>query len=224
MIKTYLTLGLLSITLAVLGQDKTLLKEEISNLESVKIDKDQIDIESKKRGKVLVISENSESVDFKAYSIQFNAEFIESMLTTLKDIQSISSSLNILRTYSDSNFHGSFLNCGCTTAPKKIIESYKKNWAQANEKLSKLNLPKQGISTSQTIELQEKVDLVTSKLSEVDESKINKKVGTNQTEVIDFIAKDNIPANEQEIENLYESVEQLKSSIISFLSFVNLLN
>lgn len=224
MLRFCVTIGLLISSVLAYGQDKSLLKEEISNLESVKINKGDIDIESKKSGKVLVISEKSENVDFKAYSIQYNAEFIASMLTTLKDIQSISSSLNILRTYSDDNFHSSFLNCGCTTAPKKIIESYKSNWEQAYDKLSKLKLPSQAISTSQTIELQEKVDFVTTKLAEVDETKIKKMVGTTHSEIIDFIAKDNIPSNEKEIENLYEAVEQLKSSIISFLSFVNLLN
>lgn len=223
-LKSYLIIGMLFNTALAFSQNQSDLQEEISNIESIKINKDDLDIETRRGGRVLVIRESSESVNFEAYSIHANPEFIKSMLTTLKEIQNVSLSLNLLRTYSDSNFYSSFLNCGCETAPKRVIESYKNNWTEAENRLSRLNLPTQDTPTSQTIVLEEKIETVLAKLSEVDKVKIFEEVGYNFNDIIDFIARDNIPANEREIENLYQAVEELKSSIVSFMSFVNLLN
>ncbi|WP_162417768.1 hypothetical protein [Cyclobacterium roseum] len=146
------------------------------------------------------------------------------ILSTLKDIQSISSSLNLLRTYSDSHFYSSFLNCSCQNAPRRVIESYKQNWVQAEDKLSRLRSSNQNGEITQPIELNEKIKLVLDKLGEVNTSKINEKVENSYSDIRNFVAIDNIPANEKKIEELYQAVEELKSSIIQYLSFVNFLN
>ncbi|MEM6813661.1 MAG: hypothetical protein AAF600_04635 [Bacteroidota bacterium] len=201
------------------------LEKAISEIDEIKFDKSTIEIQKTTEERTILISQTSDSVGFRAFDIEYNEVYIRSIFNLLKQLNSISNDLSIMRSFSEKDFYESFTNCGCTSAPTKIIDAYQKSWESISTSIDEVQLPSKSLSTEQVLRLEELIDNVKSKIGRVDQKKIKTKIKSpNTKKLIKYISRDNIPSNSLEIIELYNSIENLKGGIISFLTYVNILN
>ncbi|MEM8764546.1 MAG: hypothetical protein AAGD88_12075 [Bacteroidota bacterium] len=178
-----------------------------------------------RNGEKAVLSKDSESVNFEAFDLEKNGVYIEELFTLFEMLDEINDDIGILDAFGQNSFYTSFRFCGCTETPKKIIELYQTSWQSLSTTIDGIQTALSPIATTDTRKINALIEVIKGEKGTINSSEIlRNRNWDDYAEIESYILEDVFPENSIKVKKLKVKINELKTLLTSYATFVKIYN